>query len=465
MKIRRKIGLALAIASIAAPISALPASAASTLSGSGSTFVWNIIDSCRATYSRSSIANPSTDVVSYSGGGSGTGKRNFSDATATPTVQWAATDSIYSSGAPKSPFVYVPLVAGAISVMYHVEGVQPANAPIQLSPLTIGKIFSGQVTSWNDAAIKADNIATSTKAVTKVTKNGVTVTAKKTGNKVALRLVVTPAGLTKFKGKLVNIVRITKTGAQSVVYGAAVSKAAIKTVVYSSGATYAVKVGKTSLGSVTVDNTVVGTTLTLPATPIRVYYRSDTSGTTNNFTKFLNLTVGSIWTNSANDAFTTAFPGTITNFAHILSAAGSDGVSNNVRDNNGGITYTELSYVEERKNATKGIGSASVKNNAGMYVAPSATSTGSFYAEAPVDAAGVITPDYTVKAADAYLINAVAYGLGYTASSTVNAGVRSWFTYLVGTCAPATAAAAFYAPLSGAFKDKALAQAAKVGAS
>lgn len=348
---------------------------ASILSGSGSTFVWNIIDSCRAAYSASSLANPSTDVVSYSGGGSGTGKSNFSDATATPTVQWAATDSTYSSGTPKSSFVYVPLVAGAISVMYHVEGVQPANSPIQLSPLTIGKIFSGQITSWDDAAIKADNIATTT------------------------------------------------------------------------------------------DGTVVGKTLTLPATPIKVYYRSGTSGTTNNFTKFLNLTVGSIWTNSANDAFTTAFPGTITDFANILSASGSDGVANNVRDNNGGITFVEQSYVEERKDAVKGIGSASVKNNAGVYVAPSAAATGSFYAEAAVDAAGVITPDYTMKAADAYLINAVAYGLGYTASSTVNAAVRSWFTYFVGTCAPATAAAAFYAPLPGAMKDKALAQAALVGKS
>jgi len=340
---------------------------ASTLSGSGSTFVWNIVDSCRAAYSKSSVANPSTDVVSYSGGGSGTGKSNFSDATGTPTVQWAATDSIYSSNTPKSSFVYVPLVAGAISVMYHVEGVQPANSPIQLSPLTIGKIFSGQITSWDDADIKADN--------------------------------------------------------------------------------------------------AVGKILTLPATPIRVYYRSGTSGTTNNFTKFLNLAAGSIWTNSANDAFTTAFPGTITNFAHILSAAGSDGVANNVRDNNGGITFVEQSYVEERKDAAKGIDSASVKNNAGVYVAPSAASTGSFYAEAAVDASGVITPDYTMKAADAYLINAVSYGVGYTASSTVNAAVRSWFTYFVGTCAPETAAAAFYAPLTGALKDKALVQAALVGKS
>ncbi|MEY4391860.1 MAG: hypothetical protein RLZZ544_569, partial [Actinomycetota bacterium] len=187
--------------------------------------------------------------------------------------------------------------------------------------------------------------------------------------------------------------------------------------------------------------------------------------TTNNFTNFLNKAVGSIWTTAANDSFTTAFPGgstAVPTDGTFQSVTGSDGVANYVKDNNGAITYTEMSYVEERKTAS--IQSAAIKNNAGKYVAPSSKATSAFYAEATVNTDGSVNPDYTVAAADAYLINAVSYGLGATAASTTNTAVSSWFTYVLKTCAPASAETAFYAPLAGNLLTKALAQAAKVGA-
>jgi phosphate transport system substrate-binding protein len=44
---------------------------------------------------------------------------------------------------------------------------------------------------------------------------------------------------------------------------------------------------------------------TLPNQDIKVFYRSDGSGTTNNFTRYLNAVAPSIWNKPANNAFTT----------------------------------------------------------------------------------------------------------------------------------------------------------------
>jgi phosphate transport system substrate-binding protein len=465
MKLRMKIGAAIAAAAIVAPVASTVAFAGTAIDGTGATFPANMYDICAAQYNRSTLANPNKDTVAYvSPTGSGAGKTAFTG----QTKVWAGTDSLYTSGAPTFPYVYVPLISGAISVMYRLDGVSPAGAQVRLSPLTVGKIFAGQIKTWNDPAIVADNTATTTKAITKVTKKGVTVSAKKSGNKVTFTITGTAAALKTYKGKMVKIARTTKSGTNTTttdIYNKALTAKGTASFTYQKDATYAIKVGVTTLGSVSVDDTVSGATLTLPATAIKVAYRSSTSGTTNNFTNFLNKAVGSIWTTAANDSFTTAFPGgstAVPTDGSFQAATGSDGVANYVKDNNGAITYTETSYVEERKTAS--IQSAAIKNNAGNYVAPSSKATSAFYAEATINADGSVTPDYTVAAADAYLINAISYGLGATAASTTNTAVASWFNYVLKTCAPASAETAYYAPLSGSLLTKALAQAAKVGA-
>jgi len=465
MKLRTKIGAAIATAAILAPVASTVAFAGVAIDGTGATFPANMYDICAAQYNRSTLANPNKDTVAYvSPTGSGAGRTAFTQ----QTKVWAGTDSLYTSGAPTFSYVYVPLISGAISVMYRLDGVQPAGAQVRLSPLTVGKIFAGQIKTWNDPAIVADNTATTTKAISKVTKKGVTVSATKSGNKVAFTITGTAAALKTYKGKMVKIARTTKSGSNTTttdIYNKALTAKGTASFTYQKDATYAVKVGVTTLGSVSVDDTASGATLTLPATAIKVAYRASTSGTTNNFTNFLNKAVGSIWTTAANDSFTTAFPGgstAVPTDGSFQAATGSDGVANYVKDNNGAITYTETSYVEERKTAS--IQSAAIKNNAGNYVAPSSKATSAFYAEATINTDGSVTPDYTVAAADAYLINAISYGLGATAASTTNTAVASWFNYVLKTCAPASAETAFYAPLAGNLLTKALAQAAKVGA-
>ena len=463
MKLRRKLGVAIALAAIVAPVSSSMVRAGTAIDGTGATFPANLIDICAAQYNRSSVNNTGGDTVAYvTPTGSGGGKTAFT----AQTKVWAATDSAYSTGTPSFGFVYVPIISGAISVMYHLDGVSPANGTVRLSPTTVGKIFAGQIKMWNDPAIVAENTAKTIPAIKKASKNGLVVSVAKSGSSVKFTGTATAAALNKFKGKKVVITRTSKSGVQTQIFSKVISSKMSLALGYQKGATYAVKVGTTTLGSIGTDSALDGVTLTLPSTVIKVAYRSGTSGTTNNFTNFLNKAVGSIWPNSANDAFGTAFPGgssAVPADGTFQSASGSDGVANYVVTNNGAITYTELSYVEERKTAS--IKSALIGNNAGKYVAPSSAATGAFYAEAAVAENGLVTPDYTVGAADAYLINAVSYGLGATATSTANNAVKSWFTYFLNKCAPASAPGAFYAPLAGNILTKALAQAAKVSAS
>lgn len=53
----------------------------------------------------------------------------------------------------KSDVVEVPVYVSPIAVIYNLEGVDELN----LSPKTLGSIFEGKITKWDDAAIKADN--------------------------------------------------------------------------------------------------------------------------------------------------------------------------------------------------------------------------------------------------------------------------------------------------------------------
>lgn len=457
-----KMAIVSAIALTASAVGTSTAFAGSTLNGGGSTFVANLVDICSAQYNRNTQYNPNADVVSYSSVGSGTGKTNFANG----TYKFGASDSLYSSGAPNN-FVYVPLVAGALSVMYRLDGVSPASETVRLSPSTVANIFAGNIKMWNDAAIKADNTAKTVAAVKKGSKSGVTASIKKVGSKVTVTVSATAAAVKKFKGKGVVFAKTTAKKKTSKAGSASALKASLtQSFTYAKGDIYTVKVGTSSIAAIGVDSSTTGVTLTLPATPIRVAYRSGTSGTTNNFTKFLNKTVGSIWTNAANDSFTTAFPGgsgAVPQDGTFQAASGSDGVANYVRDNNGTVTYTEQSYADER--ATASVKSALIKNNAGIYTAPTPAGAAAFFAEAAVDAAGTVTADYTVQAADAYMIDAIAYGLASTTNSTDNTAVKSYFSYVLNVCAPKNGPGAGYAPLAGSILTKALAQVAKVSAS
>lgn len=100
-------------------------------------------------------ANETGIQISYNGGGSGQG---IKDITAN-TVQFAGSDAPMkpeeksAAESKNGPILHIPTVFGGIVMAYNLSG----NPKINLSPEVIGKIFTGQVTKWNDPAIMADN--------------------------------------------------------------------------------------------------------------------------------------------------------------------------------------------------------------------------------------------------------------------------------------------------------------------
>ena len=144
------------------------------------------------------------------------------------------------------------------------------------------------------------------------------------------------------------------------------------------------------LGKITKWNdgrlTALNPGVTLPASDIVVVHRSDGSGTTFMFTDFLAATSPS-WAKSVGK-------GTDVKWPVGLGGKGSDGVSGQVRQTEGGIGYVELSYAMENKMAV-----AAVKNAAGAFILPTVEST----TAAASDVAAKLPPntDYRISIANA----------------------------------------------------------------
>lgn len=451
MKLRRQFAVAAALAVAGAAGVAAPAQAAA-VGGGGASFLANMMDICAAQYNRNTAFNTGSDTVTYASVGSSSGKSGFANG----TYKFGGSESAYTSGAP-SNLVYVPLVGGAIAIGYRVDGMSPATAQVRLPGEVVAKIFAGQIKNWNDPAIAAANKATTVAKKLSATKLGVTVKAKKVASNVTFTVSMTKAAATKYKNAKVTISAATLGGATSSVLSQKYTKAITKSVAYTANTSYAVNVGKNAIGTLAVETIKDGETITFPDLAIRVVSRSDGSGTTNNFANYLNKSFPAIWTKATSDTFATAFPGTIPTDGSFQSARGNEGLANYVRDNNGSITYAELSYLEER-----GVKAAAVGNPAGRYVSPSPTTSAAWLEGAAVSAEGLVTQDYAYTASDAYPINAVSYGLSSSASSADNALVKRFFSYFINQCAPKNGAAAGYTPLTGAILVKAQAQLAKL---
>lgn len=454
MKLRRKFAAVAVIAAIASVTPVNPVSAGTALGGGGASFLANMMDICAAQYNRNTAFNTNSDTVTYASVGSSSGKTNFANG----TYKFGGSESAYSSGAPAT-LVYVPLVGGPIAIGYRVDGISPATAQVRLTGEIVAKIFAGQITNWNDPAIAAANKATSVAKKLTATKDGVTATVAKVGTKVNFTVTMNAAARTKYKNAKVVITRTALGGSPKIVLSAKPAASLPRSIAYAKNTIYTVKAGKTTIGILAVEKVQDGVTIAFPSLPIRVVHRSDGSGTTNNFANFLNKSFPSIWTKPTSDTYATAFPGTIPTDGSFQSARGNEGLANYVRDNNGSITYAELSYLDER-----GVKAAAIQNPGKRYVAPSPVSSAVWFEAAEVAASGLVTQNFTNTAADAYPINAISYGLSSTATSADNTAVKSYFSYFLNQCAPKNAPGAGYTALQGAILTKALAQVAKISA-
>lgn len=207
--------------------------------------------------------------------------------------------------------------------------------------------------------------------------------------------------------------------------------------------------------------------VTLPNLPIKVVYRQDTSGTTNNFANYLNKVQPTIWTKATNDAFTSAFPGRIPTDGSFQAAAQNDGVANVVADTNGAVTYAEESFIAQRAAAGKNIKAAALRNGAGEFVTPSPRAAAAFInASRMSGSTGIVTFDYNTTRRGVYPITAISYAMANKRSNGTaaqNEISKAFINFFLVECAPAKAAGLGYTALTGVRLRAALALAARVG--
>ena len=170
---------------------------------------------------------------------------------------------------------------------------------------------------------------------------------------------------------------------------------------------------------------------TLPAKPITVFYRNSGSGTSNNLTRALNKLAPTIWTNPANDLFSTAFPGNISaNPAAFRAVSGSAGIALGVQSTPYSIGYAEVNFADAPYN----LALASVINPAGNAITPNATSAAAAAALATVAADGTVTFNYTSTDADQYPFTATTYALATTTHAKATE-IGKTLSYLQANCA------------------------------
>jgi phosphate transport system substrate-binding protein len=364
-------------------VATTPAHAAS-LQGSGASFPAALIEACKAPF-----AAATTHSYTYASSSSGTGQSNSDKSIG----DFWMSDGAYTAATKRSTLIHVPLVAAPIAILHNV----PNSKTLQFSADTIAKIFSGQITKWNDPAIVADNNRTTTKVV--YVKNG--------------------DGSLKKDAKGDPIVLRTQSVQSKVI---------------------------------------------LPNQKITVVYRSDSSGTTENFTNYLNKSAPSVWTTAKNKVFATGFPGSINsadNLGRIVGASSSTGVAQLAGKTPYSITYAEVNYAVANK-----LKIANVINPAGASVAPDSTGVGAFLASATQDANGWLTYNYATTEKGAYPLGIVSYLLAdtkYPSADTAKAVTDFAKFILSAPCAQKVGESLGFSVIDGDLLKKSLSQVAKIG--
>lgn len=266
-----------------------------TLTLAGSSAQKNAIDQWTKDYQTAC----SGATINYNPSGSGAGVTSFEQ----NQVDFAGSDyPMAAADIPKADArcgagnnaIDIPLVPGAIAVMYNVTGV---TSSLNLSGSTLAKIFTGKITTWNDPAIAQANPG-----------------------------------------------------------------------------------------------------VTLPSTKITTFHRSDKSGTSFNFSNYLNNLDPTDFSTKANKQWPA--PGG-------QGENGSSGVAQAVKTTSGGIGYAEISYASSNNLQTAKVGNAQ-----GQYVDATTANASAFIAKATptTNANGIqLAFDYTYSDPNAYPAVLVTY--------------------------------------------------------
>jgi len=192
--------------------------------------------------------------------------------------------------------------------------------------------------------------------------------------------------------------------------------------------------------------------VSLPSSAITLAVRSDSSGTTANFSQYLVDAAGSAWTLGTGS--TIKFPST------ARAGNGGSGLAQIVKSTPGSIGYVDFSTA-----TASGLSAASIKNSAGDYVAPSTAGA--------TAAATHVTPkaDLTFAAvdqpgADSYAITYQSWDLVYSVqpNATDVALLKAYLGYLLGP-AQQLLSTLNLAPLPSSIDQAAIAQLSQITSS
>jgi len=188
---------------------------------------------------------------------------------------------------------------------------------------------------------------------------------------------------------------------------------------------------------------------TLPSTPITLVVRSDSSGTTANFSQYMVDSAGSAW------KLGTA--GTLTWPSSAKAANGGSGVAQAIKATDGAI-----GYVDDSTAKASGLNAASVKNKSGAFVAPS--SAGAAAAASQVSPSADLTfSSVDEPGATSYPITYQSWDLVYAKQPNANdaAMLKAYIGYLLGAGQQLLTPLGL-APLPSSIDTKAVAQLSQI---
>ena len=196
--------------------------------------------------------------------------------------------------------------------------------------------------------------------------------------------------------------------------------------------------------------TALNSGASLPSSPITIAVRSDSSGTTQNFSLYLEKAAGSAWTLGSSS--TIKWPAT------ARAGMGNGGVAQIIKSTPGAIGYVD--YADAK---AASLSFASIKNSSGNYIAPSPESASA------AGSAITVSANLTFHAVDspapqAYPITYQSWVLVIQAQSNSNnaAMLKAYIGYLLGDGQQLLTGLG-YAPLPSNILTQAQAQVSKIG--
>jgi phosphate transport system substrate-binding protein len=190
--------------------------------------------------------------------------------------------------------------------------------------------------------------------------------------------------------------------------------------------------------------------VSLPSTAITTAVRSDSSGTTQNFTLYLQNAAPSVW--KLGSSSTIKWPST------ARAGAQNGGVASIIKSTPGAIGYVD--YTDAKSSS---LDSALVENKAGKFVAPTPAGASTDAADATIAANLTFAAANASSNAAAYPVSYQSWDLVYAQQPNANdaALLKAYLGYLLGP-GQQLLSQLFYAPLPASLDQKAVAQLSQI---